>query len=307
MNYGIYKLVFPYGVHFGSGLLESSKNNFMADTFFSALCIEALKIDHTQLDKLINLVTNGDLVFSDAFPFVGSDYLLPKPYLQIRKNENDDSTNKKNFKKMSYLAEKYFSTYLAGELNPELQINIEKSIGLTETKTSAAIRGNDETQPYRVGIFRFKKDAGLYIIYGYRNDESKHFFWKLLDSLSYSGIGGERSSGLGRFEIYNGKISDSLYKRLTENYSRYMTISTALPKDDELEKSMEDSSYLITRRGGFVSSEKYSDTYMRKKDLYVFSSGSTFKFKFQGDVYDVSSGGRHPVYRYAKPLFIGVQ
>ena len=27
---------------------------------------------------------------------------------------------------------------------------------------------------------------------------------------------------------------------------------------------------------------------------------------FAGDIYDVSEGGKHPVYRYAKPIFMGV-
>lgn len=29
-------------------------------------------------------------------------------------------------------------------------------------------------------------------------------------------------------------------------------------------------------------------------------------YEFEGDIYDVTNGGSHPVYRYAKPLFMGV-
>ena len=46
--------------------------------------------------------------------------------------------------------------------------------------------------------------------------------------------------------------------------------------------------------------------YFRKNDLYVFSAGSTFTKDFSGDVYDVSNNGRHSVYRYAKPMLMGV-
>ena len=52
---------------------------------------------------------------------------------------------------------------------------------------------------------------------------------------------------------------------------------------------------------------KISREWRRKKDLYVFNSGSTFTEKFEGDICDVSSGGAHPVYRYAKPLWLGVE
>lgn len=37
-----------------------------------------------------------------------------------------------------------------------------------------------------------------------------------------------------------------------------------------------------------------------------FSAGSTFTKDFLGDVYDVSNNGRHSVYRYAKPMLMGV-
>ena len=50
----------------------------------------------------------------------------------------------------------------------------------------------------------------------------------------------------------------------------------------------------------------YAEEYRRKRDLYVFAAGSCFKNEFEGDIYDVTNGGSHPVYRYAKPLFMGV-
>ena len=44
----------------------------------------------------------------------------------------------------------------------------------------------------------------------------------------------------------------------------------------------------------------------KKKDLYVFRAGSCFVHPFAGDIYDVSDGGSHPVYRYARAMFLGV-
>ena len=85
-----------------------------------------------------------------------------------------------------------------------------------------------------------------------------------------------------------------------------MSLSGALPRENELEEAMENAEYMLLKRSGFVSSSSYCDSFMRKKDLYIFASGSCFRRKFEGDVYDVSSNGTHPVYRYAKPIFIGV-
>ena len=44
MNYSIYKFEFLTGVHFGIGMLNETANTFQADQLFSALYIEALKM-----------------------------------------------------------------------------------------------------------------------------------------------------------------------------------------------------------------------------------------------------------------------
>ena len=86
-----------------------------------------------------------------------------------------------------------------------------------------------------------------------------------------------------------------------------MTLSVALPREEELTSALEDAEYLLCKRSGFVSSDQYAPEQMRKKDLYVFKAGSCFAYRFHGDVYDVSGkGGRHPVYKYAKPMFMEV-
>lgn len=85
-----------------------------------------------------------------------------------------------------------------------------------------------------------------------------------------------------------------------------MLLSVALPADDELENALENASYLLEKRSGFVASSDYAEEWRKKRDLYVFTAGSCFVNCFAGDIYDVSEGGKHPVYRYAKPIFMGV-
>lgn len=85
-----------------------------------------------------------------------------------------------------------------------------------------------------------------------------------------------------------------------------MLLSTALPKNGELEAALDGATYLLERRSGFVASDRYADEWRKKRDLYVFASGSCFVNRFNGDVIDVSDGGGHGVYRYAKPVFIGI-
>ena len=82
-----------------------------------------------------------------------------------------------------------------------------------------------------------------------------------------------------------------------------MSLTSALPMDEEWPELLIDAKYQLRKRSGFIASDSYAQEQRKKKDMYLFSSGSCFTKRFSGDVYDVSDGGSHPVYRYAKPIF----
>jgi CRISPR-associated protein Csm4 len=88
--------------------------------------------------------------------------------------------------------------------------------------------------------------------------------------------------------------------------SSFMLLNLALPKEEELAGAVEGSTYALERRGGFVWSKNYGKTFYKKKTGYLFAAGSVFKKPFRGDVFDVSVEGAHPVYRYGKAMFLGV-
>lgn len=304
MNYKIYKMIFTQGVHFGEHSLEKSEITFQADTLFSALCIEALKID--KLDELLESVKENKLVFSDAFPYMGQEFFIPKPMKKIEQViQSEDMTTRKKFKKLEYIQVSLLDKYLKGQYPIDKGSDI-KQLGVHTLKTSASIRGNEEALPYRVGIYRFKEENGLYIVVGYDSQEILDLFDELFEMLSLSGIGGKKNSGLGHFDLEIVELPKELNQRLNTK-GEVMTLSVSLPTEDELEDVLDDSRYLLVKRSGFVDSYTYSKEQRRKKDIYLFKAGSCFNETYQGDVYDVSSGGNHPVYKYAKPLFMGVE
>lgn len=307
MKYKVYKLKFLTAVHFGNGSLEDVDYTFCADTLFSALCQEASKLENDSLQELYRFVREGKLIFSDAFPYRGETYYLPKPMKRIeRENQEASSLEKKAYKKLKYIAVEDFQSYLEGRYEI-LKEDKNDSFGNFDMKVAASIRGEEETKPYRIGQFFFKDDCGLYFVIGYKENQDLYLVEELLENLTYSGIGGKRTSGLGRFELFTGKIPPELLKRLTTKGTTYMSLSVALPKEEELETAMQEADYLLLKRSGFVSSDTFAKEHMRKKDLYVFKAGSCFKTVFSGDVYDVSGHkGAHPVYRYAKPMFMEV-
>lgn len=304
MKYKIYKMTFTQGVHFGDHSLEKSEITFQADTLFSALCIEALKID--KLEVLIKSVKENHLVFSDAFPYMDQEFFIPKPMKKIEQViQSEDMTIRKRFKKLEYVQVSLLDQYLKGQYPIDKGSDI-KRLGIHDTKTSAAIRGDIEANLYRVGIYRFKEENGLYVVVGYDSQETLELFNKLFKMLSLSGIGGKKNSGLGHFGYNIVELPKELNKRLYTK-GEVMTLSVSLPTEEELEDILDNSRYLLVKRSGFVDSYTYSKEQRRKKDIYLFKAGSCFNKTYQGDIYDVSSGGDHSVYKYAKPLFMGVE
>ena len=307
----IYKLKFKTGVHFGNGSLTDSLNTFQADTLFSALCIESLKIGgEEKINKLVDAAKYGKIKISDSFPYISDTLFIPKPFMpiEVKNNKKNSSKEKKAYKKLKYLPIDKIDEYMKGKLEV---VDINKKVGelgISEERTLVAIRGFDESEPYHMGVFRFFKDAGLYIIAEFNESEYKNLFDEIFKSLSYTGIGGKVSAGLGRFEIEEEELPKKLEERINnaESSKIKMSLSVCLPEDEIMEEVLEDAYYRIEKRGGFISSENYANTPMKKKDFYVIRAGGCFDKIFEGRIEDVSIKGKHPVYRYAKPLFMEV-
>ena len=277
MNYTLYCLEFINGVHFGRGNLDSSEITFHADTLFSALFQEALKMK--KQDRFLKQVSDGKIIFSDAFPYIGKNYYIPKPMIAVQ--TEDESKQGEHMEDMKYL-------------------------GLYDMKVSVGIHGMEEPEPFRVNTWNFNTGTGLYVLSGYENESDRELLDELFEGLQYTGIGGKKSSGLGRFIYKVCKVPEDMMGYLKKKSEKNILLSTALPEDEELEQVIKDSSYLLIKRSGFVDSSEYALQQMRKRDLYVFSSGSCFAHTFRGRIIEERNGGKHPVFRYAKAFFMGV-
>ena len=306
MKYQSYRMIFPVGIHLGNKLSDESMFTVLADTLFSALCQEAVKSG--SLDELVSAVKENKLLISDAMPFIGDTYYIPKPLVKVQTESQGNSKLKKAFKKLSYIPSDKLEVYLKGQLDAEKENEKFSNLGVSTVRTSVAVSNLDKPSPYRVGVFNFNEGNGLYVIVGYEDDDTLYLVSNLLESLSFSGLGGHRSSGLGRFEykFVKEEFIQTILKRLNDNSKVKTSLSVSLPTEEEIPTVIEGSRYKMLKRSGFVVSTTYADEYLRKNDLYVFSAGSTFTKDFSGDVYDVSNNGNHSVYRYAKPMLMGV-
>lgn len=304
----IYKLYFPNGVHIGKNKLEDAENTITADTLFSAICHEAIKMGSNGIEELMKKVNNSPFCISDGFPFLGEELYLPKPYLSI-KSENKDSSVKKLYKKINYVPLSMWHQYIRGESNPKEILELQSKVNSSKVHTKIKHNDDGNHNIYSVGINYFTEAAGLYFVLQC-NEEDEQYFSDLIYSLSYSGLGGKRSSGVGRFEYLEEELPELYTELLKKESSTYVNISIASPKVEELQYVIENSKGFSTiRRGGMISSVNKDGSELptkRKKDLFMLKSGSSFTERFKGEIVDVSDDFSHPVYRYGKPLFIGV-
>ena len=301
-EYTFYKLIFPGGVHFGTGMLSSSDFRFLADSLFSALYIEAMKCGCA--DALLRSVSADSICISDCFPFYKDQYFIPKPMLRIAASDTGNSMEKKFYKNLKFIPASSLKSYLSGDM--EKQDPLKDLISISSRTMAAISRNGDVTLPYQVGICSFAEGAGLYFIAKTETPEDKEMLDDLLTALSSVGIGGKRSAGLGKFTLLYGHADVSIVKRLQSSNGIQMLLSCALPKEEELESAMDGASYGVLPRSGFILSDSYADEQRKRHTLFAFESGSCFRNTFDGDIYNVSQGGTHPVYRYAKPLFISL-
>lgn len=306
MNFNIFKLEFASGIHVGEGKLTDTGFSFLADSMFSALCTEALSLGgQDALDEIAGYAKTGKFLISDGFPYIGDTLYIAKPYIKVRRD--DDIEKKKKFKKLEYVPIDQLEEYLAGDLDVDAVNDAFKDFGKPQLFQKNAVHSESDTELYSVGAFRFEIDNGIYFIVGCENEEILGRINELFLSLESSGIGGKRFSGFGKFELVSNNKAD-FPERLSGDYNSYIALSTCMAKEDELGSALENSKYMLRKRSGYVASSSYSDdgSFLKKKDFYSFRSGSVFQKRFSGDVFDVSDNGNHPVYRYAKGMFMGV-
>ena len=331
MQYKIFKLKFETPVHFGSEKVGTSleKTNIIchSDTLFSAMCQEILKLyDETVLSDFVDMVEDGELLFSSLLPYNKNSLFLPKPCLLLERaynKEDTDSTSikKKKMKKLEYISINDFQKYINHLKTGDNFDYDEDFYKIYETDTTAKVSLNtdsDKNNIYYVGSTYFKEGCGLYVLVAYDNDEQIEIFEKILTSLGYSGIGGKRTSGYGKFiiedEMYpdvNGLEEEKLiYSLLEENGDYQETLSVVSPSDEELDNNDFDKAfYKLISRNGYVYSTTYTNdnTLVKRKSLSMFKEGSCFPFEINGEIKDVSDNGKHPVYKNGKCLKIGVK
>lgn len=337
MMYYIFTLKFLTPVHFGDtadgGFLDKVAISCGADTLFAALCQEAALQGQELVEQFIDKISQRKIVLSSLMPYFcdtqnneDMHFYLPKPLLtnEMGKKELKSfsevkclAAQYKKQKNISFIRASQIKELVSGYEHGEAAAVACESFAVPYVSGRAALR-EDKPNPYYVGSYVFAANAGLYFICGVNEDEDIDFVENLLLNLGYSGIGGKRSSGYGKFELRDDRLEideefysydddEALAKMLhDEDSNLQMCIAPLCPLADEI-ADVKKGTYKLIKRGGFIASPELTEN-IKRDSVYMLAEGSCFAKRLHGQMLEQHVAGvEHGIYRNGLGLFVGLR
>ena len=272
----------------------------------------------------------GKIIFSSLFPYwrTADDdlyFYLPKPLLKLEQEEQQSAKSFEEIKQLATMLKKQKkSTYIrASQINSLLESRgSDRQFAVPEFAAPlvagrVALR-EEKPLPYYVGNYVFSENSGLYFILGVEHEEEFMLIKELLLSLGYSGIGGKRSSGYGKFKLADDELElfddggvydddTAIALMLYNEKSKYqMCLAPVCPHADEL-AVVKQGSYKLIKRGGFIASSAAKDN-IKRNSIYMLQEGSCFPERLRGQMLQQTVDGlAHDVYRDGIGMFVGLK
>jgi len=355
-NWKLFKLKFGRTpVHFGElGIgMESTAERVRSDTLFSAWVSAYARLFRKQdVEELLkNFQNHPQPLFRLSSTFIYREvegktiYYLPCPLQRPINYPDKDFDFSKEYKKLNYLPLEVWQRWYQGEGwkdtdTKELKNKTEKlktqndqlekagTFDIGEAYESCKIpkiavdRTTRATNLYHTKFVQYKENSGLYFLAEFSNPDWENTFLNVLHFLGEEGIGGERSSGAGQFQVESIAL-DSDWERVRKfsgisgkiNYT-LMSLFWESPLSPDLLDAegnlKKKSSYELQKRGGWVSASP-SGSQRRRQSLQMFSEGSVFPVQPQGKLADVTPDSfehqinGHKVYRSGVSLSLPIE
>ncbi len=300
----VFKLKFRSALHVdskGSGAPEVSDDFIRSDTLSAALALGWAALYPQEADD--RFFHSPPFRVSSAFPYIGGILLFPVPVWRIWKEV--DSQDRKSAKEIRWLSQGLFEDVLAGkwiDLKSERVRRLNNGVAVSQTEWNRNpgvenLKPWVKTERQRVSVDRLgiPKEGGLFFfslhffapesgLYFLANVEDKMIdrFRATLSFLGDTGIGADRSSGLGHFEV----ISEETFEvHKTEKSAGYVTLSLFNPdKEDSLDALLKTTAYGLSTRSGWISQSTIG-----RPPVRVFTEGSFFSAKPKGRVVETLS------------------
>lgn len=268
-------------------------------------------------------------------------YYLPKP-LQFPPNypKEDDLEFFKAYKKLRYLPLEVWQRWYQGsgfddqeELIAKTQDKPKSDGKLQEAGTFdygktfktnkvpkiAVDRATRATNLYHTGFVQFQceqnkqktEKAGLYFLLEFPQEDSEleKNLRAALYLLGEEGLGGERSSGAGRFKFEWLELPETWQQVV--NFSggtHHALMSLFWQKSVPADMLDDSSSYELLGRGGWICSS-FSGRQLRRKNVWMFAEGSVFRERPMGQLADVTPERfkKHSIYRNGISLSLPIK
>ena len=156
----------------------------------------------------------------------------------------------------------------------------------------------------------FHQQAGLYFFIELQEESRRPALEAALRLLADSGIGTDRNTGNGHFELDLDQDWRQISLELPEQANRQVLLSLFCPAQPEgLDGLLDGAAYRLLRRGGFISNPMDEDFLSyRKRSVYMLAEGSVLNGQQpQGKIVDLQPDiikDAHPIWRDGRGLFL---
>ena len=305
MKYKICKLNFRFRARFGStGYgLENTEEFLTSERLFNAFFIEYINL--FGVEEAYKLKEDKNFKITSGMPFIGEEIFFIKPKTRI---SNLDDTfydeYRKKIKGLKYLSKQNFEKIINGnylttkDYETEFKNNKEISTKIfTDISQKVKIGYGENNTPFRVREIYFDKEAGFYFLYSI-SEKFEENFKKALNSLGFTGIGSDLSTGAGAFTPHYGEINIQ-----TPENGIYMLLSSYYPNNEEIENlEINSISYSFRKKAGWILNTDYT-----KKRTYVMEEGSILKNNPEGTIVNISEIETLPSLLFGKAFTIPVK
>jgi len=296
----VFKLKFLSALHVdskGSGSPEVADEFIRSDTLSAAMTISWTTL--FPKDSGSDFYLTPPYQISSAFPYIDDVLLFPIPVWRIWKTVNIEK--RKDIKGVRWISQRLFEKVLAGsfiEFDDVAPLPGGIALSQEELKAHPTLKdckgwAKSERQRVQVDRLNLPNDGGLFFfalqffapnsgLYMIANMDKSVIgpFRAALAFLGDSGIGADRSSGLGHFSV---REEHDLQFNLPKKSDGSVMLSLFNPGiQDNLEALTRVTAYGLTTRSGWISNST-----LGRPPVRVFTEGSYFSGKPKGRVVEM--------------------
>jgi len=273
---------------------------------------------------------------TSGFTYWNDEFFFPKPLgVEIAFSDEEQKTWKKLNKNIRFVGKSIFEEILNGK-KPEISSSQLSEDGEYASKVFAGMISKDrfvtksvveqrvvvpratnteetaddagDAKPYYLERAFFREGAGLFFLLDCTESTHRKQILQCLEVLGENGIGLDRSTGNGHFEVLPPK---EIIFNLPTQSDRLIALSLFCPDLPTVESKdfLSNSHYNLCKRGGWVtSSDDSANLTFRKKSVYMFCEGSVFPDASPSgklvNLRPAAAGTGHPMWRDGRPIFL---